>query len=81
MLLNRDEIKYKVIHILANQLLIDEEHIHPESKLVDDLGMDSFAAVELLFGLEDQYDIEIPDEDAKKFKTVNDIIDYLENLL
>ena len=79
--LNRDEIKQKVIAMLANQLLIEEEHVHPEYELVDDLGMDSFAAVELLFALEDQYDIEIPDEDAKKFKTVNDIIDYLENLL
>ena len=81
MSLNKNEINDKVIQILADQLHIDKEHIHPESKLVDDLGMDSFAAVELLFGLEEQYNIQIPDEDAKNFKIVNNITDYLENLV
>lgn len=58
-----------------------ETDIRPEHTLIEDLEMDSFYAVELLFELEDQYGIEIPDEEAENFKKVQDIIEYIENRL
>jgi acyl carrier protein len=74
---NRNEIEKKVIEVLAKMLHKDEGDIRLESTLVDELEMDSFTAVELLFELEDQYGLEIPDEEVENFKTVEDIIDYI----
>jgi acyl carrier protein len=74
---NRKEIEKKVIEVLANMLHKDEGDIRLESTLIDELEMDSFTAVELLFELEDQYGLEIPDEEVENFKTVKDIVDYI----
>lgn len=70
----RQEIEAKVKEILAKDLGTDIEKISNEKKLVEDLGMDSFASVELMFALEDKMGIEIPDEDALNLKTVEDVI-------
>lgn len=75
---SRNEIEEKVIQVLVKMLHKNEGDIRPESTLVDDLEMDSFTAVELLFELEDQYGLEIPDEEVGNFKTVSDIVDYIQ---
>lgn len=76
-----DDFEKKVIEVLADKLDIDREKITADSLLVDDLGLDSLGAVEMLFDLETEYDIEIPNEDAQQFKKTQDIIEYLENKL
>jgi len=73
----RDEIEKKVIEVMAKMLHRDQGDIRLESTLLDDLEMDSFTALEMLFELEDQYGLEIPDEEVENFKTVKDIVDYV----
>jgi acyl carrier protein len=68
----------KIREIIANQLDIDEESITMESRLVDDLKADSLDVVELIMDLEQEFDIEIPDEELPKVQTVADIVDYVE---
>ncbi|SFE31063.1 acyl carrier protein [Thermoanaerobacter thermohydrosulfuricus] len=70
----------KVRDIIAEQLGIDPEEITMESSFIDDLGADSLDIVELIMALEEEFDIEIPDEDAEKIKTVGDVLEYLSNL-
>lgn len=65
--------------IIAEKLGMLEEKITPSSILVDDLGADSLDAVEILMALEDEFDIEIPDEDAEKIKTVKDATLYVQS--
>ncbi len=73
-----EELKSKVIGIIAEQLGIEEEEIKLEASFVDDLGADSLDIVELVMALEEEYNIEIPDEDAEKIKTVQDAITYIQ---
>ncbi len=69
----------KVKEIIAEQLGIDElETIKKESSLVNDLEADSLDAVEIIMAIEDEFDIEVPDEDAEKFKNIGDIVAYIE---
>ncbi len=68
----------KVREIIAKQLDVDAEGITMESKLVDDLKADSLDVVELIMDLEQEFDIEIPDEELPKVRTVGDIVEYLE---
>jgi len=68
----------KVKQIIAEQLGVDEAEITPTASFVDDLGADSLDTVELVMALEEAFDIEIPDEDAEKIRTVQDAIDYIE---
>ena len=68
----------KVRDIIANQLGIDPEKILPETRLVDDLKTDSLDIVELIMDLEQEFDMEIPDEDLPKIQGVDDIIRYIE---
>jgi len=67
----------KVVDIIANQLGVEKEIITPEAHVVDDLGADSLDVVELVMALEEAFDLEIPDEDAEKIRTVKDIFDYM----
>ena len=69
----------KVAAILAKQLDVEEESITPETNLVDDLGADSLDVVDLVMTLEDEFDMEIPDEDVENVRTVGDIVKYLED--
>ncbi|NLN41739.1 MAG: acyl carrier protein [Clostridiales bacterium] len=67
----------KVRGIIAEQLGIEVDEITMESSFIDDLGADSLDIVELIMALEEEFDMEIPDEDAEKISTVGDVIDYI----
>ena len=69
----------KVKSIIAEQLGVKPEEIKPESSFVDDLGADSLDTVELVMALEEEFGIEIPDEDAEKMGTVGEAIKYIED--
>ena len=68
----------KVKQIIAEKLGVSEDKVVPAASFVDDLGAYSLDQVELIMALEDEFDIEIPDEDAEKLKTVKDALDYIE---
>jgi len=78
-LMAMDEVRTKVVDIIANQLGVDKETITPGANVIDDLGADSLDIVELVMALEESFDLEIPDEDAEKIRTVQDIYSYLES--
>ncbi len=67
----------KLEHAIASQLSIDEEEIKMESSFMNNLGADSLDIVELIMALEEEYEIEIPDEDVEKIVTVGDIVEYI----
>ncbi len=67
----------KVKSKIAEQLSIDENEITMDSGFVDDLGADSLDIVELIMALEEEFDMEIPDEDAEKITTVGDVVEYI----
>lgn len=69
----------KVQEKVADQLSIDPEDVTMESSFIDDLGADLLDIVELLMALEEEFDIEIPDEEAEKLVTVGDVVDYIKN--
>ncbi|MDQ6957971.1 MAG: acyl carrier protein [Mariprofundaceae bacterium] len=71
------EIEAKVIKIVADQLNVDESEINPDSSFVDDLGADSLDTVELVMAFEEEFGIEIPDDDAEKIQSVQNAIDYI----
>lgn len=73
-----NEIFEKVKKIIADKLDIEEDKITPESSFLDDLGADSLDIVELIMELEEEFNIEIPDEDAEKIRTVADAVKYIE---
>lgn len=68
----------RVKKVLVEQLDVSEDEIVPSASIVDDLKADSLDVVEIIMGLEEEFDIEIPDEDAEKILTVQQIIDYVE---
>jgi acyl carrier protein len=68
----------KVKKIIAENLGVEEDKVVPEASFIDDLGADSLDTVELVMALEENFDTEIPDEDAQKILTVNDAITYVE---
>lgn len=68
----------KVIAVLADKLSKDEAEITAESNIREDLGADSLDMVEIVMGLEDEFDIEIPDEDAASITTVAEVVAYIE---
>jgi acyl carrier protein len=68
----------KVKQIIVEQLGVDEGEVTPNASFVDDLGADSLDTVELVMAFEEAFDIEIPDEDAEKIRTVKDAIDYID---
>ena len=71
------DIEQRVKKIVAEQLGVAEADIKTESSFVDDLGADSLDTVELVMAFEEAFDIEIPDEDAEKIRTVQDAVDYI----
>lgn len=70
----------KVKEILAKQLEISVDEINPTSSLTDDLGADSLDVVEIVMALEDEFDVEISDEETAKIKTVDDIVKHIDSL-
>ncbi len=72
------QIEQKVRDIIVEQLGVDPEQVTPEASFVDDLGADSLDTVELVMALEEEFDLEIPDEEAEKITTVAEAIEYIE---
>jgi acyl carrier protein len=72
------ELLNKVKKIISEQLGVDEDDVTNSASFVDDLGADSLDQVELVMALEESFELEIPDEDAEKLRTVQDAIDYIE---
>ena len=68
----------KVKEIIVDSLSCDESQVTMEANLKDDLEADSLDAVEVIMALEEEFDIEIPDEEAENFKTIGDIVEYIE---
>lgn len=69
----------KVKKLISEQLDVEESEIELDSSFQDDLEADSLDVVELIMAIEDEFDIEIPDEEAEKIATVKDAVDYIEN--
>ena len=72
------DIAGKVKEIVSQQLDVDPAEIKESSQFIDDLGADSLAIVELVLAFEEQFEIDIPDEDTEKIRTVGDAIRYIE---
>jgi acyl carrier protein len=72
-------VEAKVKSIIAEQLGVGEDEIKPESNFIDDLGADSLDIVELVMAMEEEFEVEIPDEEAEHIKTVADAINYVNN--
>jgi acyl carrier protein len=75
--LKESEIFEKVKGIIVEQLGVDEEEVTPTASFVDDLGADSLDIVELVMALEEEFDLDIPDEEAEKIGTVSSAVDYI----
>ena len=75
------ELSERVKAIIADQLMVEVSEVHDESSFVEDLGADSLDTVELIMEFEDEFGIEVSDEDAEKISTVGDAIAYLEKLV
>jgi acyl carrier protein len=75
------EIKNRIVEIIANQLGIEEDDVTAEASVIDDLGADSLDIVELVMALEEAFDLEIPDEEAEKITSVQNIFDYMASAL
>ncbi len=73
-------INQEMIDIIVEQLNVESDKVVPGASFVDDLGADSLDLVELIMAMEEEFDIEIPDEDAEKIVTVQDAMDYVEKL-
>ena len=71
-------VEERVKQIIVEQLGVDEAEVTPSASFVDDLGADSLDTVELVMAFEEAFEIEIPDEDAEKIRTVQDAVSYVE---
>lgn len=71
----------KIKEMVVEQLGVDINELQPDTNLMRDLEADSLDAVEIIMAIEDEYDIEIPDEDAEKLQTIKEIVNYVESRL
>ncbi len=71
----------KVKGIICDQLDVEEDAVTMEAHIIDDLGADSLDVVDLVMSLEEEFDVEIPDEEVENIRTVGDIVKYIENAL
>lgn len=72
-------VEERVKNIIVEQLGVEPEQVKPEAQFVNDLGADSLDTVELIMALEEEFDIEIPDEQAEKIKTVGEALEHIKN--
>lgn len=77
--MNPDAILEKVKEVIVEQLGVEEETIKLDTSFIDDLGADSLDIVELIMALEETFDMQIPDSEAEKIATVNDVVEYIKN--
>jgi len=75
------ELENRVAEIIVEQLGVAREEVVPEASFIDDLGADSLDIVELVMAMEEEFDVEIPDDDAEKIQTIGDAISYLKEKL
>ncbi len=76
-----NDVLNRVIDIVVEELAVDRDEVTEESSFIEDLGADSLDVVELVMAFEEEFDVEIPDEDAEKIRTVDDAVSYLEDIL
>ena len=74
--MTKADVLARLKEIIIDRLDVEEDQINPEASFVEDLGADSLDIVELIMGIEEEFDIEIPDEDAEKLTTVGEAINY-----
>ena len=79
--LKNEELVTKITQIIVGQLSVDQEKVKPEASFTEDLGADSLDVVELVMAFEQEFGIEISDDNAGKIKTVKDVIDHIEELI
>ena len=75
----KDSIEVRVKEIIVNELGVEAEKVTPEASFVEDLGADSLDTVELVMAFEEEFGLEIPDEDAEKITRVKEAVDYIES--
>lgn len=79
--MSEQSVEDKVKEIIVEQLSVNAEQVTPEAKFIEDLGADSLDVVELVMAFEEQFGIEVPDEDAEKLQTVGDVNAYIKDAL
>lgn len=79
--MSEQSVEDKVKEIIVEQLSVNAEQVTPEAKFIEDLGADSLDVVELVMAFEEQFGIEVPDEDAEKLQTVGDVNSYIKEAL
>ncbi len=77
--MNPDAIFEKVKEVIMDQLAAEDDSIKMETSFIDDLGADSLDIVELIMALEEEFDLQIPDNEAEKIMTVGDVVEYIKN--
>ena len=75
----KSTIEEKVKDIIVEQLGVNPEQVTPQAKFIEDLGADSLDTVELVMAFEEEFNVEVPDEEAEKLQTVGDVIKYIED--
>ena len=76
--MSEQSIEQRVKKIIVEQLSVNADQVTPEAKFIEDLGADSLDTVELVMALEEEFGIEVPDEQAEKLQSVGDVIKYIE---
>ena len=76
--MSEQTIEQRVKKIIVEQLSVNADQVSPEAKFIEDLGADSLDTVELVMALEEEFGIEVPDEQAEKLQSVGDVIKYIE---